>query len=51
MLLSLLISDNYSFYLKQVELETLKTYIKINLTNRFIKLSKFPTNASIFFDK
>ena len=34
-----------------VELETLKTYIKTNLANGFIKLSKFPARAPILFDK
>ena len=34
-----------------VELETLKTNIKINLTNGFIWLFKFPVRASIFFNK
>ena len=34
-----------------VESETLKAYIKTNLANRFIKLSKLPTNAPILFDQ
>ena len=34
-----------------VELETLKTYIKINLANNFIRRSKSPVGALIFFDK
>ena len=34
-----------------VELETLKTYIKTNLGNSFICLSKFPTGVSILFDR
>ena len=34
-----------------VELETLKTYIKTNLANNFIRLSKYPVKAPIFFDK
>ena len=34
-----------------IALETLKTYIKINLTNNFIWHSKSPIRASIFFDK
>lgn len=33
-----------------MELETLKEYIEINLINRFIKLSKLPIGATIFFD-
>ena len=32
-----------------VELKTLKTYIKINLTNGFIRLSKSPAGALILF--
>ena len=38
------------YSLGPVELETLKAYIKINLANRFIRLSKFPTNALILFE-
>ena len=34
-----------------VELETLKTYIKINLTNDFIWPFKSPTQAPILFDR
>ena len=34
-----------------VELETLKTYIETNLTNGFIRFSKFPAKASILFDR
>ena len=34
-----------------IELETLKTYIKINLANDFIRPSKSPTEAPILFDK
>ena len=34
-----------------VELETLKTYIKINLANGFIHLFKSPVGAPILFDK
>ena len=34
-----------------VELEILKSYIKINLANSFIRLSKSIAGASIFFDK
>ena len=33
-----------------VELETLKTYIKTNLANGFIRPSKSPARAPIFFD-
>ena len=33
-----------------VELETLKVYIETNLTNRFIRPSKFPADAPILFD-
>ena len=33
-----------------VELETLKTYIKINLANNFIRFSKFPAGALILFN-
>ena len=33
------------------ELETLKTYIKNNLANNFIKLSKLFAKVSIFFDR
>ena len=38
------------YSLGPVELETLKTYIKNNLTNGFIRLSKSPSRAPIFFD-
>ena len=34
-----------------MKLEMLKTYIKNNLANGFIGLSKSPIRASIFFDK
>ena len=34
-----------------VELEMLKTYIKTNLANGFIRLSKSPVEAPIFFNK
>ena len=34
-----------------MELETLKVYIKNNLVNGFIRLSKFLTRALIFFNK
>ena len=39
------------YSLGPVELETLKTYIKTNLANYFIKPSKSPAGAPIFFDK
>ena len=39
------------YSLGPVELEILKIYIKNNLTNGFIRLSKSFTRASIFFDK
>ena len=38
------------YSLGPIELETLKTYIKINLANGFIRPSKSPTGAPIFFD-
>ena len=40
---------NYS--LGPVELETLKTYIKINLAHSFIRLSKSPVGAPILFNR
>ena len=39
------------YNLDLVELETLKTYIKTNLTNGFIRLSKFPIEAPILFNR
>ena len=39
------------YNLAHVKLETLKTYIKNYLINSFIKSSKFPIRAPIFFDK
>ena len=39
------------YSLEPVELETLKTYIKNNLANSFIKPSKFLAGISIFFNK
>lgn len=43
---------NRSIYnLRLVKLETLKTYIEINLANGFIKHSKSLARALIFFDK
>ena len=45
----LLFSPIYS--LEPVKLETLKTYIKINLANSFIRLFKSPARAPILFNK
>ena len=39
------------YSLEPVELKTLKTYIKINLVNVFIRPSKSPAGAPILFDK
>ena len=39
------------YSLGSVELETLKTYIKTNLTNGFIRPSKSPAGAPILFDR
>ena len=39
------------YSLGPVELETLKTYIKTNLANGFIRLSKSPVGAPILFDR
>lgn len=39
------------YSLELVELETLKTHIKTNLVNGFIKLFKSPAVTSIFFDQ
>ena len=39
------------YSLKPVELEILKIYIELNLANRFIKPSKLPTEAAIFFNQ
>ena len=39
------------YSLGPVELETLKTYIKTNLANGFIRPSKSPAGASILFDR
>ena len=39
------------YSLRLVEVETLKTYIKTNLANGFIRLFKSPARASILFDK
>ena len=39
------------YSLGPIELETLKTYIKTNLANSFIRPSKSPTKAPIFFDR
>ena len=38
------------YSLRLVELETLKTFIEINLANGFIRLSKSPARAPILFD-
>ena len=45
----LLYEPIYSLWL--VQLEPLKAYIKINLANRFIRLSQSPTNTLILFDQ
>ena len=42
---------NPIYSLRPVELETLKTYIKTNLANGFIRPSKSPAGASILFNK
>ena len=39
------------YSLGPVKLETLKTYIKTNLANGFIRPSKFPAGESILFDR
>ena len=39
------------YSLELIELETLKTYIEINLANSFIQLFKSPTEAFILFDQ
>ena len=39
------------YSLSPVELETLKTYIKTNLANDFMRLSKSPISAPILFDR
>ncbi len=39
------------YSLESVELETLKAYIEKNLASSFIRPSKSPAGASIFFDK
>ena len=39
------------YSLVQVELETLKADIKTNLPNKFIKLSKLPTNTFVLFNQ
>ena len=39
------------YSLEPRELETLKTYIKTNLANGFIRFSKSPAGAPIFFDR
>ena len=42
---------NFIYSLRLVKLEILKTYIENNLTNDYIKSSKYPTRVSIFFNK
>ena len=39
------------YNLKSVDLEILKVYIETNLAKKFIKLSKSPVNALIFFNR
>ena len=39
------------YSLEPIELETLKTYIKTNPANGFIRPSKFPAGAPILFNK
>ncbi len=39
------------YSLRPVELDTLKTYIKTHLKTWFIRISKSPASALIFFDK
>lgn len=39
------------YSLEQVKLETIKAYIEINLTNKFIWLSKSPAGTLFFFDR
>ena len=39
------------YSLGAVELETLKAYLKTNMTNRFIRPSKSPSGALILFDR
>ncbi len=39
------------YSLGPIELETFKVYIENNLANGFIRSSKYPTRASIIFDK
>ena len=39
------------YSLRLVKLETLKTYIKTNLANNFIRPSKSPAGASILLDR
>ena len=45
-----LLSYSPIYSLRLVELEMLKAYIKTNLANNFIKLSKSPARAPIFFN-
>lgn len=39
------------YSLKPIELKTFKTYIKFNIGNNFIQLSKSPVKVHIFFIK
>ena len=39
------------YSLEPIELETMKSYIKINLANSFIQLFKSPAGAPIFFNR
>ncbi len=45
------LSYNLIYNLGLIELETLKIYIENNLANSFIRPSKFPARAPIFFNK
>ena len=44
-------SFGYTYSLGLVELETLNTYIKINLANSFIRPYKFPADAPILLNQ
>ena len=44
-------SFKFIYNLELIEIETLKSYIKTNLANSFIQLSKSPVKALILFDK
>ena len=39
------------YSLEQIKLKTLKTYIKTNLANKFIRSSMLPTSKLFFFDQ